>query len=59
MRLRDGADAFGDRLPVLAFIIAVENISVRRAGENRVAAVPRIHGHALDIGADVIGQTTG
>ena len=56
VRLRHRADAFDDRLPVLPFIIAVENISIGRAGENRVAAIPDIHRHAFDIAADVIRQ---
>src|SRR5258705_13841912 len=56
MRLRNRADTFDDRLPVLALIVAIENISIRSAGKDRVAAVPHVHRHALDIGADMVGQ---
>lgn len=56
MRLRNRADAFDDRLPVISLIITVENIAVGGAGEDRVAAVPRVHRHAFDVGADMIRQ---
>ena len=57
MRLGNRADTFDDRLPVISFIVAVENIPIRGAGENCIAAVPHVHRHAFDIGADMIGQT--
>src|SRR5437867_1876792 len=59
VRLGDRADALDDRLPVIAFILAVEDIAVRGAGEDRVAAVPRIHRHAFDVGANMFGQSAG
>src|SRR5881296_1007602 len=59
MRLGNRPDALDDRLPVIAFILAVEDIAVRGAGEDRVAAVPRIHRHAFDVGANMFGQSAG
>lgn len=59
MRFRYRADAFDDSLPVLAPILAVKNIAVRRAGENSITTVPHIHRHAFDIGTYVFGQATG
>ena len=56
VRLGHRSDAFDDRLPVLAFVLAVKDIAVRGAGENSVPAVPDIHRHTLDVSADVIGQ---
>ncbi len=55
VRLGNRADALDDRLPVIAFIVAVEDIAVRGAGEDRVAAIPHIHRHAFDVGANMFG----
>src|SRR5262245_30957944 len=57
MRLGHRADALDDRLPVIAFVVAVENIAVRGAGENCVAAVPRVHRHAFNVGANMLRQS--
>ena len=57
VRLGDRTDAFDDRLPVLAFVLAVKDIAVGGAGEDRVAAVPDVHRHAFDVGADVFRQS--
>jgi hypothetical protein len=59
VRLRNGANTFDDRLPMIASILAVKNIAIGGAGENRIAAVPDVHRHAFDIGADVLGQPAG
>ena len=59
VRFGNRADALDDRLPVIAFVLAVKNIAVGGAGEDRIAAVPYVHRHALDVGADVIGQAAG
>lgn len=59
VRFGNRTDAFDDRLPVLALVFAVEDVSIRRAGEDRIAAVPRVHRHAFDVGADVLGQSAG
>ena len=56
MRLGNRADAFDDRLPVLALVVTVKNIAVGGAGEDRVTAVPRVHRHAFDVGANMLGQ---
>ena len=59
MRFRYRADAFDDSLPVLAPILAVKNIAVRRSGENSITTVPHIHRHTFDVGTYVFGQATG
>ncbi len=59
VRFRHRSDAFDDRLPVISLIVAVEDIAIGGAGEDRVATVPGVHRHTFDIGADVIGQATG
>ena len=56
MRLGHRSDAFDDRLPVLAFVLAVKHIAVSGAGENSVPTVPDIHRHTFNVSADVIGQ---
>ena len=57
VRLGDRPDSFDNRLPVLSLVIAVKDISISGPGEDSVAAVPSIHRHAFDVGADMIGQT--
>ena len=59
VRLRNRTDAFDNGLPVLAPILAVKNIAVRRSGENSITTVPHIHRHTFDVGTYVIGQSTG
>ena len=56
VRLGDGPDAFNNGPPVLAFVIAIKHVAVRRAGKDRIAAVPHIHRHAFDVGADMLRQ---
>ena len=56
VRLGHRPDAFNNSRPVLAFIFAVKHIAVRRAGEHRVTAVPRVHRHGFDVSADMFRQ---
>lgn len=50
-------DSTNDRPPVFALGIAVENVAIRRPGEERVTAIPDIHCHAFDVAPDVIRQS--
>ena len=57
VRLGYGSDTADDRPPVFALVIAVENVSIRGPGEERVTAIPNIHSHAFDVAPDVLGQS--
>src|SRR5436190_12192332 len=57
VRLGDRSNASNYGLPMISLIVAVENIAIRGAGEESVAAVPNIHCHTFDIGTNVLRQT--
>ena len=57
VRLGHRPNAFNDGLPMLSFIITIENIAVGGTGEERTAAVPNVHRHAFDVATDMIRQS--
>src|SRR2546427_9975053 len=57
VRLGDRSNAWIYGCPMISLIVAVENIAIRGAGEESVAAVPNIHCHTFDIGTNVLRQT--
>jgi len=59
VRFRYRTDAFDNRFPMLALVLAVKNIAVRRSGEKSITTVPHVHRHTFDIGTYVFGQPAG
>src|SRR5581483_7655729 len=49
--LRDGRQARDDRRPVIALILAHEDLAIRRANVQAIAAGENVHGYRLDVGA--------
>ena len=57
VRFGNRPDSTNNGPPVSALVIAVENVAIRRAGEERITPIPNIHRHAFDVAPDVLGQS--
>jgi len=55
LRLGNGPDSLNQFLPMLPFIGAVKDLTIRGAGKQGETTLPHIHGHRFHVAPDVFG----